>query len=35
MISDRYRQKNMRTQMTRKNRVINNKRSLNYFRKQQ
>ena len=35
MISDYYRQKNVRTQMTRKNKIINNKRSLNYFKKQQ
>ena len=35
MISDRYRQKNMKMQMTKKNKVINNRRLLNYFKKQQ
>ena len=35
MINDRYRQKDVKTQMIRRNKVINNRRSLNYFRKQQ
>ena len=35
MINDRYRQKNVRTQMIKKNKIINNRRSLNYFKKQQ
>ena len=33
MINNRYRQKNVKTQMIRKNKVINNKRSLSYFKK--
>ena len=35
MINDHYRQKNVKTQMTKRNKIINNKCSLNYFRKQQ
>ena len=35
MINDYYRQKNVKAQMTKKNKIINNKRSLNYFKKQQ
>ena len=35
MINDCYRQKNVKAQMTRKNKIINNKYSLNYFKKQQ
>ena len=35
MINDHYRQKNVKTQMTKESKTINNKRSLNYFKKQQ
>ena len=35
MINDYYRQKNVKTQMTKRNEIINNKRSLNYFKEQQ
>ena len=35
MISDRHRQKNIKTQMTRRNKTINNRCSLSYFKKQQ
>ena len=35
MISDRYRQRNIKAQMIKKNKIINNRRSLNYFKKQQ
>ena len=35
MINDHYRQSDVRTQMTKKKKIINNKRSLNYFKKQQ
>ena len=33
MISDRYRQKDVKTQMIKRNKIINNRRSLNYFKK--
>ena len=33
MISDFHRQRNVRTQMTRKNKIINIRRSLSYFKK--
>ena len=35
MINDRYRQRNVKTQMTRRNKIINNRRSLSYFKEQQ
>ena len=35
MINDYYRQRNVKTQMTKKNKIINNKRSLNYFKEKQ
>ena len=35
MINDRYRQKDAKTQITKRNKIINNRRSLNYFKKQQ
>ena len=35
MINNRYRQKNIKAQIIRRNKIINNKRSLNYFKEQQ
>ena len=35
MINNYYRQKDVKAQMTRKNKVINNRRLLNYFKKLQ
>ena len=35
MINNCYRQKNVKTQMTKRNKIINNKRSLSYFKEQQ
>ena len=35
MINDYYQQKDVRTQMTKRNKIINNRCLLSYFKKQQ
>ena len=35
MINDRYRQRNIKAQIIKRNKIINNKYSLNYCKKQQ